>query len=142
MGTYDAIVRVRKWELDQQRRELRAKQDVLQTIDDALQEIADNVANAEEGVDPAVSALTLGAFLEGARVRQKDLLKQRVGQQEEVERHQLLVQNAFQDLKTIEIAAEQEARREAVELARREQGEIDEIALRLRMGDPIEPESG
>lgn len=132
MGTYDGILRVRKWELDEQRRALRAEQDMLGQMDQALQALADDVAGAQDGVDPTISALSLGAFLEGARLKEKDLLVRREQQQAEVDKHQQLVQSAFQDLKTIEIAAEEEARQQALERSRKDQSDMDEIAARMR----------
>ncbi len=129
MGSFDAILRVRKFELDEQRRDLRRHEEELQILDDQLQHIADEIADVVEGVDAEIAAISTGAFFEGARKRKNQLMQIRNKKEEEVERHRALVAGAYQDLKTIEIAAEREAEREAKELDRKLQAESDELGM-------------
>lgn len=133
MGKFDSIIRVRKFELDEQRRGLRAAEDALIAHDHTMQDLADQVANAAEGVDIDIAAFALGSFLEGARKRQSQLAEERLPLAEVVEQKRALVRNAFQDLKTIEIAAEQEAQRERHERDVKEQNALDEISIQAHI---------
>ncbi|TNE66675.1 MAG: hypothetical protein EP335_03010 [Alphaproteobacteria bacterium] len=126
----DNIIRLRKWELDEQRRilaELQAQEDaIIDRIDMLEAEVAEQ---ARHGGGLEVSAVTLGAYLEGARRRHaqfEDALRKK---SEEVGEQQDKVAETFRELKTFEIARDQETKRKQTKEAKEEQAAFDELGI-------------
>ncbi|MCJ9429564.1 flagellar export protein FliJ [Kordiimonas marina] len=130
----DNIIRLRKWELDEKRRvlaTLQAEEDAIIARLDALeQEVA---VQSQSGGQLEVSPTTLGIYLEGARVRADMLEAELEAQAEKVAEQQDIVAEAFRELKTFEIAREQEMKRIALKEAREEQAAFDELGIQAHM---------
>lgn len=126
----DNIIRLRKWELDEKRRvlaSLQAEEDAIIARIDAL---GDEVAEqSRSGGQLEVSPVALGVYLEGARVRAEMLEAAREEQAEKVAEQQDSVAETFRELKTFEIAREQEVKRKELKEAREEQAAFDELGI-------------
>jgi flagellar export protein FliJ len=127
---YDTVVRLRRNELDGLRRELG----LLQTRQD---ELADQLTALETALDQEADAATDDPFNSFARYAARNKHEQ-VGIQNsmlQVE-HELnamrdRVREAFQDMKSIETAAENFRDEQMRVLAAREQAELDEASLQM-----------
>jgi len=130
----DNIIRLRKWELDEKRRVLamlQAEEDAIIARIDALeQQVAEQ---SQSGDQLEVSPTTLGVYLEGARIRAEMLEAELEAQAEKVAEQQDSVAETFRELKTFEIAREQEMKRAAQKEAREEQAAFDELGIQAHM---------
>lgn len=131
MAKYDALIRFRKWELDEERRKLTSLQDERDGILAEMQSMLDTLKENQSNVDPSIAVFAMGQFLEGMRVRQYELEADLENKNKEVDEQQDVVAGKFQDLKTIEIAAEKLARQEAEKQAAADQMALDEASLQL-----------
>lgn len=130
MSRLDGIIRLRKWELDEQRRVLA----VMQAERDSIAGMIDmlDVERAEQSRlynGSEISALTLGAYLEGVRNKQAQLRRDLAKKDEEVEAHRDRVADCFRELKTYEIAREMELKRAKAKEAKEEQEAFDELGI-------------
>ncbi len=124
-----SLIRLRKWELDEARRalaEILEQRDMLEAkieaIDDEMQEQSKN-----SGLE--VFATTLGTYIEAARNQQKELYGQIAKKDEIIEKKQEIVSERFQELKTFEIALDQQEKKAAAKLAKQDQDILDEQGL-------------
>ena len=130
MSRLDGIIRLRKWELDEQRRVLavmQAERDSIAGMIDMLDHERAEQARLYNGSD--ISALTLGAYLEGVRNKQAQLRRDLTKKDEEVEAHRDRVADCFRELKTYEIAREMELKRAKAKEAKEEQEAFDELGI-------------
>lgn len=130
MSRLDGIIRLRKWELDEQRRVLavmQAERDAIAGMIDMLDHERAEQARLYNGSE--VSALTLGAYLEGVRKKQEQLRRDLAKKDEEVEEHRDRVAECFRELKTYEIAREMELKRMKAAEAKEEQDAFDELGI-------------
>ena len=129
MSRLDGIIRLRKWELDDKRRiltGLREQQDAIQARIDAMQqELADVMQTPTE-----VGVTSSGAYLEGFRHREILLQQEYAAKEEEIQQQLDIVQEAFNELKTFEVAREREREEITRRDAKTEQDTFDEIGLR------------
>lgn len=123
------IIRLRKWELDEKRRELAAllgeRDQIVSTIDTINAEIT---AQSKKQ-DLEVGAVTIGAYIEGARVRQAELAELLRTVEAKVGVMQEKVANSFRELKTFEIAHKRELDRKMATEAKLEQDAFDELGI-------------
>ena len=139
MSTLDALIRVRKFELDEKRRFLKG----LETIEDehktALVKLGEELLQEQK----VASASQEGAYAYGpsGRVviqRREDLDRAiiDIGLQFEVAREELAA--AFSELKKFEITKESRERAAAIEEGRREQAVLDELDINTQESEPAQ----
>ena len=131
MAQYDALIRFRKWELDEERKKLTTLLDQRDGLMGQMHAMIEALQASKTGVDPSILALTLGGYMEGMRTRQYELEAELEGLNKDIETQQEAVSYAFQELKTIEIAAEKQAKEAAKKQAQKAQNEIDESSMQL-----------
>ncbi len=130
MSTLDALIRVRKFELDEKRRFLKD----LETTEDerkiALVKLGEELFQEQKIASASQeAAFTYGAYGQAVIQRREDLVRAilDIGLQIEVAREELAV--AFSELKKFEITKESRERAAAVEEGRREQAALDELGI-------------
>lgn len=129
MSSLDGIIRLRKWELDEKRRVLADLLGERDQIADAIEAIHREMQEQSQNPDLEVSSFAIGAYLEGARIRQQQLGQMLQAKEEEVAEHQDVVAESFRELKTYEIAQSRELSRLQAEEAKAEQDAFDELGI-------------
>ena len=123
------LIRLRKWELDEARRilaeMLEERDEMVRRIDAIDAEMADQSKNS--GLE--VFATSLGAYMEGSRKQQQLIYDEMVKKDSLIEEQQEKVSESFRELKTYEIALEQQEKKKAQKLAKFEQDMLDEQGL-------------
>lgn len=129
MAELGGIIRYRKWQLDEKRRELAVLQGERTEIV-ALIEALDAEMLAQQAIrDSDISSMTLGAYIEGSRKKKAWLNEDLRKKDEEITDKQDVVSEAFRELKTLEIAERRQLERKRKEIQRQEQNELDELGL-------------
>ncbi len=136
MANLDGIIRFRKWELDEKRRDLGVLLDERAQIEEAIQALDAEMLEQKSMRESDVASVTLGAYIEGARVKRAWLIEGLRKKDEEIEEKQDIVSEAFRELKTFEIAEARQKERHDKELKRQEQNELDDLGLRAFENQP------
>jgi len=130
MNRTDTLLRLKRFRVDEMKRRIAAIEAMKTDLERKLADLDDNVAREKQRAgDSDIGRLAFPSFLRSIEARRENLritLK-------EIEREQVAAQldlsNAFQDLKSLEVATEQQAKRLAEMQARRAQSRLDEMAL-------------
>ena len=130
MNRTDTLLRLKRFRVDEMKRRIAAIEAMKADLERKLADLDDNVAREKQRAgDSDIGRLAFPSFLRSIEARRENLritLK-------EIEREQAAAQldlsNAFQDLKSLEVATEQQAKRLAEMQARRAQSRLDEMAL-------------
>lgn len=130
MADLDGIIRFRKWELDEKRRELAALFVERMQLEQAIEAIENEMLEQKAMRDSEVASMTLGAYIEGARIKKAWLVEGLRKKDEDIAEKQDVVSEAFRELKTFEIADGRQRERQARELQRQEQNELDDLGLK------------
>lgn len=136
MADLDGVIRFRKWDLDEKRRELAVVLEERARIEASIESLEQEMMAQSALRDSDIASVTLGAYLEGARKRRAWLLEDLRKKDEEIAEKQDVVSEAFRELKTFEIADARQKERARKALARQEQNELDELGLRAYGGAP------
>jgi len=125
----DNIIRLRQWELDEERRHLASLQGEFADFVHQLEMIEVEVAEQARSSDLEVFSTTVGAYMDGVKNKQilihtdMEKLEQKIAVQQDK------VAEGFRELKTFEIARDQELKRVHLAEMREEQQEFDELAI-------------
>lgn len=130
MTKLDGIIRLKKWELDEERRALAGLLDERKRVEDSIEFLEQEMLHQKQLRESDIAAVTLGAYIEGARKKKAWLLEAMRLKDEEITEKQDIVSQAFRELKTYEIADENQKTRARTALEKKEQKELDEQALR------------
>lgn len=130
MADLDGIIRFRKWELDEKRRELAVLFEERNAIEHRIDMLDREMIEQQSMKDSDVGSVTLGAYIEGARKKRAWLLDDMRKKDAEIDAKQEVVSEAFRELKTMEIAGRRQKDRVRQELARQEQAELDDLGLK------------
>ena len=130
MNRTDTLLRLRRFRVDEMKRRIAAIDAMKVDLERKLTDLDDNVAREKQRAgDSDIGRLAFPSFLRSIEARRENLritLK-------EIEREHMAAQidlsNAFQELKSLEIATEQQAKRLNEIEARRSQSRLDEMAL-------------
>jgi flagellar export protein FliJ len=123
------IIRLRKWELDEKRRRLADLQGEREEIVSAIDAMEAEVIEQSRNSGLEVSAVAIGAYMEGVRIRQDQLSQMLAAKEREVSKHQDIVAEGFRELKTFEIAQSREKARVVAAEAKVEQDAFDELGI-------------
>jgi len=130
MAKLDGIIRFRKWELDEQRRELTILLNDRAEIAGSLEQLDAEMLAQKSMAQNDLGSMTLGAYIEGARKKRAWILDDIRKKDQEIEEKQDVVSNAFRELKTFEIADRRQNERFRRDMDRREQDELDDLGRR------------
>jgi flagellar export protein FliJ len=126
----DTLIRLRRFRVDEMKRRMATLDGMKADAERKLADLEDSVARERQRAgDSDIGRLAFPSFLrsiesrrENLRATLKDIERERVTAQADLN-------TAFQDLKSLEFATEQQAKRVAEIEARRGQSRLDEMAL-------------
>lgn len=124
-----ALIRYYEWQVDDRRKvlgELFSSVDILDQQEEALT-VSSSVEQVR-AVDMEVGAVSFPGFAQGVIEKRNRIHILRMELEEKIQEAQDALQEAYQDLKKIEIMEARRKEAEAQEAERREQAELDEIA--------------
>jgi flagellar export protein FliJ len=130
MNRTDTLLRLKRFRVDEMKRRIAAIESMRNDLERKLADLDDNVAREKQRAgDSDIGRLAFPSFLRSIDARRENLRNTL----KEIEREQAAAQidlgNAFEDLKGLELAVEQQAKRLAEIEARRNQARMDEMAL-------------
>jgi flagellar export protein FliJ len=130
MKRADTLLRLKRFRVDEMKRRLATLDAMKSDLDRKLADLEDSVTREKQRAnDSDIGRLAFPSFLRSIETRRENLR----ATLKEIERERVLAQSdltdAFQDLKALESATEQQARRLAEIAQRRDQSRLDEMAL-------------
>ncbi len=129
----DTLIRLHEWNVDERRRELGEVLRALSQLEDGLERLRQEVVKEQHAAAaaPEEAGFFYGSYAQAVIGRRQSLDEgiRRMEQQVAAARDKL--NESYRELKKFEVAQKTRAAREARELARREQGILDEIGLNL-----------
>jgi flagellar export protein FliJ len=130
MNRTDTLLRLKRFRVDEMKRRIAAIDAMKVDLERKLTDLDENVAREKQRAgDSDIGRLAFPSFLRSIEARRENLRNPL----KEIEREHMAAQvdlsNAFQDLKSLEIATEQQAKRVNELQARRTQARMDEMAL-------------
>ncbi|MEX0299108.1 MAG: hypothetical protein AB3N28_08550 [Kordiimonas sp.] len=129
MVRLDNIIRLRQWELDEVRRELAVLLGEREDMAHQLEMMEAEVAEQARATGLEVFSTTVGSYMQGVKLKQEQIQAAIDAKEEEIAEQQDKVAEGFRELKTFEIAREQEMKRIALEESREEQQAFDELGI-------------
>jgi len=126
----DALIRVRRFRVDELKRRMATLDGMKQDAERKLSDLEDSVVRERQrSGDSDIGRLAFPSFLRSIETRRENLR----ATLKEIEREHAIahaeLSSAFQDLKSMEFAAEQQAKRVAEVESRRAQSRLDEMEL-------------
>ena len=130
MNRTDTLLRLKRFRVDEMKRRIAAIDAMKADLERKLTDLDDNVTREKlRASDSDIGRLAFPSFLRSIETRRENLRNTL----KEIEREHAAaladLSAAFQDLKSLEIAAEQQAKRLSEMQARRAQARLDEMAL-------------
>ena len=130
MKRRDSLMRLKRFRVDEMKRRMATLDGMKADMERKLADLEDSVAREKQRAnDSDIGRLAFPSFLRPIDVRRENLR----ATLKEIERERAMCQSdltdAFQEMKSLEIVAEQQARRAEETQARRSQSRLDEIAL-------------
>ena len=130
MNRTDTLLRLKRFRVDEMKRRIASIQAMKADLERKLADLDDNVAREKQRAgDSDIGRLAFPSFLRSIEARRENLRTTLKEIEREQAAAQLDLSNAFQDLKSLEVAAEQQAKRLAEMQTRRTQARLDEMAL-------------
>lgn len=128
-----AVIRLRKWEIDEKRRELGALLAEQETVVQRRAALDDEIRqeNACASAHVGEADFTLGSYAQRAHSRRLQLDHAIAEAERRVEEARDELAEMFKDLKTFELAQEAREEAERKEREHKEQVKLDEIGLEL-----------
>ncbi len=126
----DTLIRLRRFRVDEMKRRMATLDGMKADAERKLADLEDSVARERQRAgDSDIGRLAFPSFLRSIESRRENLR----ATLKEIERERVTAQadlnSAFQDLKSLEFATEQQAKRAQEIEARRAQSRLDEMAL-------------
>ena len=130
MNRTDTLLRLKRFRVDEMKRRIAAIDAMKADLERKLADLDDNVAREKQRAgDSDIGRLAFPSFLRSIEARRENLRNTLKEIEREYAAAQLDLSNAFQDLKSLEVATEQQQKRLEEMQARRAQARLDEIAL-------------
>ncbi|HEY0107184.1 MAG TPA: flagellar FliJ family protein [Rhizomicrobium sp.] len=126
----DTLIRLRRFRVDEMKRRMATLDGMKSDAERKLADLEDSVARERQRAgDSDIGRLAFPSFLRSIEARRENLR----ATLKDIERERVTAQTdlntAFQELKSLEFATEQQAKRVAEIEARRSQSRLDEMAL-------------
>jgi flagellar export protein FliJ len=127
------LIRLNEWSVDERRRELGGVLKTLAELEAGLERLRQEVTREQNAVmaSPEVAGFFYAAYAQGVMLRRRQLDDGIAEMERQVAAARERLNEAYRELKKFEVAQKVRDGREAVELARREQGILDEMGLQL-----------
>ena len=130
MNRTDTLLRLKRFRVDEMKRRIASIDAMRLDLEKKLSDLDDNVAREKQRAgDSDIGRLAFPSFLRSIEARRENLRNTLKEIEREYASAQLDLTNAFQDLKALEVATEQQQKRLAEMQARRAQARMDEIAI-------------
>jgi flagellar export protein FliJ len=130
MNRTDTLLRLKRFRVDEMKRRIAAIDAMRTDLERKLADLDDNVAREKQRAgDSDIGRLAFPSFLRSIEARRENLRNTLKEIEREYASAQIDLNNAFQDLKALEFATEQQAKRLAEIETRRAQARLDEMAL-------------
>jgi flagellar FliJ protein len=130
MNRTDTLLRLKRFRVDETKRRIASIDAMKADLERKLADLNDNVAREKQRAgDSDIGRLAFPSFLRSIEARRENLRTTLKEIEREQQAAQLDLFNAFQDLKSLEVATEQQAKRLAEKQARRAQARLDEMAM-------------
>jgi flagellar protein FliJ len=130
MKRQDTLIRLRKFRVDELKRRMATLDGMKADVEKKLADLEDSVAREKQRAsDSDIGRLAFPSFLKSIEGRRENLRNTLKEIERERETCQGELTEAFQDLKSLEFACEQQEKRMAEVESRRSQGRLDEMAL-------------
>ena len=132
-GNLHTLVRLNEWSVDERRRELGSVLEALAELETGLERLRHEVTKEQNAAmaAPDTAGFFYAAYAQGVIVRRQQLNDGIAEMEKQVAAARERLNEAYRELKKYEVAQKARDRREAIELARREQGVLDEMGLQL-----------
>ncbi|HET7083766.1 MAG TPA: flagellar FliJ family protein [Rhizomicrobium sp.] len=130
MNRTDTLLRLKRFRVDEMKRRIASIDAMKADLERKLTDLDDNVARERQRAgDSDIGRLAFPSFLRSIEARRENLRTTLKEIEREYATAQADLSYAFQDLKSLEVACEQQARRLSEMQARRAQTRMDEMAL-------------
>ena len=130
MNRTDTLLRLKRFRVDEMKRRIASIDAMKADLERTLTDLDDNVARERlRAGDSDIGRLAFPSFLRSIESRRENLRTTLKEIEREQAAAQLDLSNAFQELKSLEIATEQQAKRLNELQQRRAQSRLDELAL-------------
>jgi flagellar export protein FliJ len=130
MTRTDTLLRLKRFRVDEMKRRIASIDAMKADLERKLTDLDDNVAREKQRAgDSDIGRLAFPSFLRSIEARRENLRTTLKEIEREYTAAQQDLTDAFQDLKSLEVATEQQAKRLSDMQARRAQARLDEIAL-------------
>ena len=130
MNRTDTLLRLKRFRVDETKRRIAAIDAMRTDLERKLSDLDDNVAREKQRAgDSDIGRLAFPSFLRSIDARRENLRNTLKEIEREHASAQIDLNSAFQDLKALEFATEQQAKRLAEIETRRAQTRMDEMAL-------------
>ena len=130
MNRTDTLLRLKRFRVDEMKRRMASIEAMKADLEKKLSDLDDNVAREKQRAgDSDIGRLAFPSFLKSIESRRENLRTTLKDIEREHAAAQADLGNAFQDLKSLEFATEQQAKRLAEIQARRTQARLDEMAM-------------
>jgi flagellar export protein FliJ len=130
MNRTDTLLRLKRFRVDEMKRRIAAIDAMKLDLERKLTDLDDNVTRERQRAgDSDIGRLAFPSFLRSIESRRENLRNTLKEIEREHQAAQDDLSNAFQELKSLEIAVEQQAKKANELAARRSQSRMDEMAL-------------
>jgi len=130
MNRTDTLLRLKRFRVDEMKRRMASIEAMKADLEKKLSDLDDNVAREKQRAgDSDIGRLAFPSFLRSIEARRENLRTTLKEIEREYAAAQQDLTDAFHDLKSLEVATEQQAKRLSDMQARRAQARLDEIAL-------------
>ncbi len=126
------MIRLHKWQLDEKRRNLveleRMRDDLKQNLTDLQNEL---IAEQKKVASSPVVSITYAGYAQNVMARRVNIVNSMLEIDASIEEIKDQVAEAFKELKKYEVVEQREREREMTERGRRQQAELDELAINM-----------
>jgi flagellar FliJ protein len=130
MNRTDTLLRLKRFRVDEMKRRMASIEAMKSDLEKKLSDLDDNVTREKQRAgDSDIGRLAFPSFLKSIESRRENLRTTLKDIEREHAAAQADLTTAFQDLKSLEFATEQQAKRLAEIQARRNQARLDEMAM-------------
>jgi len=130
MNRTDTLLRLKRFRVDEMKRRMASIDAMKADLERKLTDLDDNVAREKQRAgDSDIGRLAFPSFLRSIEARRENLRTTLKEIEREYAAAQQDLTDAFHDLKSLEVATEQQTKRLSEMQARRAQARLDEIAL-------------
>jgi flagellar export protein FliJ len=130
MNRTDTLLRLKRFRVDEMKRRIASIDAMKADLERKLTDLDDNVTREKQRAgDSDIGRLAFPSFLRSIEARRENLRTTLKEIEREYAAAQQDLTDAFHDLKSLEVATEQQAKRLSDMQARRAQARLDEIAL-------------